>query len=121
MYCIGHDKHSNSRPSNSKDGGNSSSRGDSTTGGRHWTTSTSRDDADISMSKESSRSLQRKQSIESESALQSSTTQDMDISPGDSTPTSETEQQQPQNSVGPVLLANALPRLISHPSNFRLL
>lgn len=75
----------------------------------------------------SSRSLQqqqqRKQSIESESIHQSSsttTTQDMDISPGDSTPTSETEQQPPsvvaQNSVGPVLLANALPRLISHPS-----
>lgn len=55
--------------------------------------------------------------------------QDMDISPGDSTPTSEvsysnngsTSQPQPQANeqtplvVGPVLLANALPRLISHP------
>ncbi|KAK7788811.1 hypothetical protein R5R35_010484 [Gryllus longicercus] len=59
--------------------------------------------------------------------------QDMDISPGDSTPTSETSyihtptgnsscsQQQQQSlpvsssETGPVLLANALPRLASHP------
>lgn len=44
----------------------------------------------------------------------------MDISPGDSTPTSEVSYSAPhsateQNSIGPVLLANALPRLISHP------
>lgn len=54
------------------------------------------------------------------------TTQDMDISPGDSTPTSEVSyggnnsssqlNANEQNStMGPVLLANALPRLISHP------
>lgn len=74
----------------------------------------------MSTSKDTSRSVQRKQSIESESIHQSSstTTQDMDISPGDSTPTSESEQPAAQNSVGPVLLANALPRLISHPSKF---
>lgn len=47
----------------------------------------------------------------------------MDISPGDSTPTSETSYShsstpttQPQGSDGPILLANALPRLSSHPS-----
>lgn len=47
--------------------------------------------------------------------------QDMDISPGDSTPTSEasyTHSSTPttQNNEGPLLLANALPRLASHPS-----
>lgn len=72
--------------------------------------------------------------------VQSSTQQDMDISPGDSTPTSEVsyginssgmqqqhhnhqqsqqqqggEQQHNTMPVGPVLLANALPRLLSHP------
>lgn len=50
--------------------------------------------------------------------------QDMDISPGDSTPTSEVSySHQPtssqasaeQNSMAPVLLATALPRLVSHP------
>lgn len=48
----------------------------------------------------------------------------MDISPGDSTPTSEASYshsstptiQQQNNNDGPVLLANALPRLVSHPS-----
>lgn len=46
----------------------------------------------------------------------------MDISPGDSTPTSEasyTHSSTPttqQNNEGPLLLANALPRLASHPS-----
>lgn len=49
--------------------------------------------------------------------------QDMDISPGDSTPTSEASYSHSstpttalQNNEGPVLLANALPRLASHPS-----
>lgn len=47
----------------------------------------------------------------------------MEISPGDSTPTSEasyshssTPTTQLQNNDGPVLLANALPRLVSHPA-----
>ena len=46
----------------------------------------------------------------------------MDISPGDSTPTSEASYSHSstpttqQNNDGPVLLANALPRLASHPS-----
>lgn len=52
-------------------------------------------------------------------------TQDMDISPGDSTPTSEVNYNHSTttaqnlnietNATGPVLLATALPRLISHP------
>lgn len=49
--------------------------------------------------------------------------QDMDISAGDSTPTSEasyshssTPTTQLQNSDGPILLSNALPRLASHPA-----
>ncbi|KAJ8962934.1 hypothetical protein NQ314_005651 [Rhamnusium bicolor] len=107
-----HDKHSNSR------GANSSSSKDhmreSATGSRHWSSSSSRDDSDVP-SKESRSS--RKHSDEN---VQS--TQDMDISPGDSTPTSEVSYgnntSQPtneQNTMGPVLLANALPRLISHP------
>lgn len=88
---------------------------DGGTGSRHWST---RDDADLS-SKELSRSTSRKHSEDNAQA-----TQDMDISPGDSTPTSEVSYGhsggvQPlavdQNSHGPVLLANALPRLISHP------
>lgn len=46
--------------------------------------------------------------------------QDMDISPGDSTPTSETSYSHTpardvNSSVNTVLLANALPRLASHP------
>lgn len=112
IIYLGHEKHSNSR------GANSSSSKDhvreSATGSRHWSSSSSRDDSDVP-SKES-RST-RKHSDEN---IQS--TQDMDISPGDSTPTSEVSYgnnaPQPtneQNTMGPVLLANALPRLISHP------
>ncbi|XP_034943550.1 WW domain-containing adapter protein with coiled-coil isoform X2 [Chelonus insularis] len=43
--------------------------------------------------------------------------QDMDISPGDSTPTSEPQTSSAHESLpqGPVLLATALPRLTSHP------
>lgn len=49
------------------------------------------------------------------------TSQDMDISPGDSTPTSETNyghtpsRGENNSSLSNVLLANALPRLTSHP------
>lgn len=75
----GHDKHSNSRPSNScssKEGAR-----DGAVGSRHWSSSSSRDDNDAP---KEARSSSRKQSDDN---LQS--TQDMDISPGDSTPTSE--------------------------------
>ncbi|CAH1101960.1 unnamed protein product [Psylliodes chrysocephalus] len=114
-----HEKHSNSRAANSsstssKDHGRSA---ESATGSRHWSSGSSRDDGDAS-SKESSR-LSRKHSEEN---IQ--TSQDMDISPGDSTPTSEVSyststslqiNDQAGGAVGPVLLANALPKLTSHP------
>nr|CAD7201271.1 unnamed protein product [Timema douglasi] len=71
----------------------------------------SRDDADTH---------DRRKHLDGESQAQ-----DMDISPGDSTPTSETSYsghavsggvtEQQQHHSGPVLLAAALPRLASHP------
>ncbi|XP_037028529.1 WW domain-containing adapter protein with coiled-coil homolog isoform X3 [Bradysia coprophila] len=76
----------------------------------------------------SSRSSSRLQWIQDSDGLKSRRrndgnfdSQDMDISPGDSTPTSEasyTHSSTPttQNNEGPLLLANALPRLASHPS-----
>lgn len=110
-YFAGHEKHSNSRATNSsssKDGTR-----DSATGSRHWSSSSSRDDSDVPAKDGRS----RKHPEENTQA-----SQDMDISPGDSTPTSEisygnssTQQTVEQNTLGPVLLANALPRLISHP------
>ncbi|CAG9854105.1 unnamed protein product [Phyllotreta striolata] len=111
-----HDKHSNSRAANSSSSSSSKEhRTESATSSRHWSSGSSRDDGDSS-SKESSRLLRK----HSEENIQ--TTQDMDISPGDSTPTSEvsystnTSQTNDQPStVGPVLLANALPKLASHP------
>lgn len=106
----GHDKHSNSRGSNSSS--NSKDR-DNVIGRCHW--SSSREDNEI----KECRSLRK----HSEDNVQSS--QDMDISPGDSTPTSEisycpsgvtvSSGQLEQTTLGPVLLATALPRLISHP------
>ncbi|XP_014207369.1 WW domain-containing adapter protein with coiled-coil isoform X2 [Copidosoma floridanum] len=53
-------------------------------------------------------------------AAQDRQAQDMDISPGDSTPTSETIVSTGLHDTmlqGPVLLANALPRLASHPTS----
>lgn len=57
---------------------------------------------------------------------QDSQAQDMDISPGDSTPTSETSSSHPPGGSippssspgGPVLLANALPRIGSHTNQY---
>ncbi|KAB0804381.1 hypothetical protein PPYR_01351 [Photinus pyralis] len=108
-----HEKHSNSRSvSISKDGAR-----ESATGSRHWSSGSSREDGDVT--NRDSRSS-RKYSDDNMQCMQ-----DMDISPGDSTPTSEVSyahqnlSSQPlnleQGSVGPVLLANALPRLVSHP------
>ncbi|XP_060534991.1 WW domain-containing adapter protein with coiled-coil homolog [Cylas formicarius] len=117
-----HEKHSSSRGPN---GGSSSSKD----GGRHWSSSSNREVSDTS-SKESSRScLSRRHS--NPDNVQSSVAQDMDISPGDSTPTSEvsysTNSSQQTSLVveqpvaGPVLLANALPRLVSHPATVAVL
>lgn len=115
---IRHEKHSNSR-------GGANSKGDSresATGSRsssHWTNN--RDDPDAMPSKESSRASRNKHPAEEN--VQSM--QDMDISPGDSTPTSElsygnslpsTMANEQNTQLGPVLLANALPKLISHPT-----
>ncbi|XP_068892349.1 WW domain-containing adapter protein with coiled-coil homolog isoform X2 [Tenebrio molitor] len=107
-----HDKHSNSRAANtssSKDGAR-----DNAAGSRHWSSSSSRDDSDVPV--KDARSSRKHPDENAQS------TQDMDISPGDSTPTSEisygnssSQQTAEQNTLGPVLLANALPRLISHP------
>ncbi|KRT86791.1 hypothetical protein AMK59_273 [Oryctes borbonicus] len=114
----GHDKHSNSRGSNSSSS-KDSSRDSGATGSRHWSC---REESEPPPKESSSRSSSRKHSDEG-SAPQ--TTQDMDISPGDSTPTSEvfyggshsasSSQSVAPEQNGPVLLANALPRLISHP------
>nr|CAH7727478.1 unnamed protein product [Callosobruchus chinensis] len=125
-----HEKHSNSRGGNSScsssvGGSKDHARESTATATRHWN---SRDDNECV---KESRSSSRKHSAEDI---------DMDISPGDSTPTSEvsygggvtscaTQQQQQQQqqqptpsstadgcaSAAPVLLATALPRLASHP------
>lgn len=107
LQLAGHDKHSNSRSSNSSSSSKDVLR-DGATGSQHWS---SRDDGD------------HKEPRGSRKHPDENATQDMDISPGDSTPTSEvsysTSAHVPleQNSHGPVLLANALPRLISHPQH----
>ncbi|KAK9730131.1 WW domain [Popillia japonica] len=115
----GHDKHSNSRGSNSSSS-KESSRDGGATGSRHW--SGNREENEPPPKESSSRSSSRKHSDDGNAPQ---TTQDMDISPGDSTPTSEvfyagghpttSSQSAVPEQNGPVLLANALPRLISHP------
>ncbi|XP_017779801.1 PREDICTED: WW domain-containing adapter protein with coiled-coil isoform X2 [Nicrophorus vespilloides] len=118
----GHDKHSSGRSGGSKDNLRESATGSS----QHWS---SRDD-DHSLGKESSTRNSSSRNKNSSSTISASAAasagedsalsaaQDMDISPGDSTPTSEVSYPSAgnqENSHGPVLLANALPRLISHP------
>lgn len=94
------------------------------TSSRHWSNANNRDD--VEHCKES-RPLRKH--LDDNTQL----TQDMDISPGDSTPTSEVNYNHSitgvggsgggttqnltmdPNAIGPVLLATALPRLISHP------
>ncbi|CAG9770400.1 unnamed protein product [Ceutorhynchus assimilis] len=120
-----HEKHSNSRGSN----GSGSSK-DTT---RHWSNnSSSNREAPEGSNKESisdwaSSSRRHSNPDSSVQSVASSAAQDMDISPGDSTPTSEVSygtsstHQTPmvveQPVMGPVLLANALPRLSSHPTS----
>ncbi|CAH0548079.1 unnamed protein product [Brassicogethes aeneus] len=126
-----HDKHSNSRGPNSSSsgGGNKDGGRESATASRHWSSSSSRDDSDVP-SKDGRRdgggggsgSSRHKHAGDEHGGGGGGgggQQQDMDISPGDSTPTSEVSQpageQPPPSAVGPVLLANALPRLASHP------
>lgn len=116
-----HEKHSNSRGSN----GSGSSRDTS----RHWSNSSSSRETPEGPPKDGPSdwgSSSRRHSNPDNSVQSASSAQDMDISPGDSTPTSEvsygpSSAHQPplvveQPVIGPVLLANALPRLSSHPT-----
>ncbi|KAF7270770.1 hypothetical protein GWI33_016276 [Rhynchophorus ferrugineus] len=118
-----HEKHSNSRGSNGS--------GNSKDTSRHWSNSSSSREAPEGPLKDGSSewgSTSRRHSNPDNSVQSaSSSAQDMDISPGDSTPTSEVSygpssaHQTPlvveQPVMGPVLLANALPRLSSHPTS----
>ncbi|XP_012238189.1 WW domain-containing adapter protein with coiled-coil homolog isoform X4 [Bombus vosnesenskii] len=121
-----HDKHSNSRSnSSSVRDGKSSRQSDKR---EYWSScsgsggGSSREDVSIrerEREKERERERERERDREPgrEEAGVERQAQDMDISPGDSTPTSEpltscTHDPLPQ---GPVLLATALPRLTSHP------
>lgn len=87
---AGHEKHSNSRGSNSSSSKEGGAR-ESATASRHWSSSSSRDDSDVPPTKDGvSRgggSSSSRKHLPDENNAQS--TQDMDISPGDSTPTSE--------------------------------
>ncbi|KAL1518186.1 hypothetical protein ABEB36_001847 [Hypothenemus hampei] len=119
---IRHDKHSTLR---SGSNGSSSSSSKDTTLARHWNNSGPSREVSEKDSSSDWASNSRRHSNPDNSMVQSSSAQDMDISPGDSTPTSEisygtsSAHQTPlvveQPVVGPVLLANALPRLSSHP------
>lgn len=81
---------------------------------------TSRDEL-VSREREKERERERERERDRESSREDVNlerqAQDMDISPGDSTPTSEQLTSSVHDSLpqGPVLLATALPRLTSHP------
>ncbi|XP_071874455.1 WW domain-containing adapter protein with coiled-coil wacky isoform X2 [Bombus fervidus] len=121
-----HDKHSNSRSnSSSVRDGKSSRQSDKR---EYWSScsgsggGSSREDVSIrEREREKERERERERERDREPGREEvgveRQAQDMDISPGDSTPTSEpltscTHDPLPQ---GPVLLATALPRLTSHP------
>ncbi|XP_031831681.1 WW domain-containing adapter protein with coiled-coil wacky isoform X2 [Nomia melanderi] len=122
-----HDKHSNSRSNSSSSvrDGKSSRQSDKR---EYWSScsgsggGSSREEVSVrerEREKERERERERERDREQcrEDAGVERQAQDMDISPGDSTPTSEpltscTHDPLPQ---GPVLLATALPRLTSHP------
>ncbi|XP_020719419.1 WW domain-containing adapter protein with coiled-coil isoform X2 [Bombus terrestris] len=121
-----HDKHSNSRSNSSSVRDGKSSR--QTDKREYWSScsgsggSGSREDVSIrEREREKERERERERERDREPGREETgverQAQDMDISPGDSTPTSEpltscTHDPLPQ---GPVLLATALPRLTSHP------
>ncbi|XP_015586229.1 WW domain-containing adapter protein with coiled-coil homolog isoform X3 [Cephus cinctus] len=120
-----HDKHSNSR-SNSSSGardGKSSRQSDKR---EYWpscggSSGASGRDEVSSREREREKERERERERERESCREEvgveRQAQDMDISPGDSTPTSETLTSSAHDPLpqGPVLLATALPRLTSHP------
>ncbi|XP_063235701.1 WW domain-containing adapter protein with coiled-coil homolog isoform X2 [Bacillus rossius redtenbacheri] len=111
-----HEKHSNSRPSasNCRDApvkaASSSASRQQEKRDLYWNSQSS-----SSSSREEAEANERRKHLDGESQAQ-----DMDISPGDSTPTSETSYSHAAGGEshapgGPVLLAAALPRLSSHP------
>ncbi|KAL0280517.1 UNVERIFIED_CONTAM: hypothetical protein PYX00_001786 [Menopon gallinae] len=112
---LGHDKHSNARASNSSVRESSSKTNRQSEKREEFWNSQS---ASREIIKESDRleMHDRRKLVDGETV-----SQDMDISPGDSTPTSETSYSHTpargdvNSSVNTVLLANALPRLASHP------
>lgn len=113
--CLGHEKHSNARASNSSVR-ESSSKSNRQVEKREefWN--------NISGNRETGKESDRVETHERRKVTDGEiTSQDMDISPGDSTPTSETNYSHSSSraegtpAVTNVLLANALPRLASHP------
>ncbi|XP_051170291.1 WW domain-containing adapter protein with coiled-coil homolog isoform X3 [Leptopilina boulardi] len=124
-----HDKHSNSR-SNSSASSARDGKSSRQTDKREYWVSCSSSSGNSSREDVSSREREREREKEREREREKERdscredlgverqTQDMDISPGDSTPTSEplTSNVHDQIPQGPVLLATALPRLTSHPS-----
>lgn len=114
-FVSGHEKHSNARASNSNIRESSSKLNRQSEKGEEFWNSQS---GSREMTKDSDRLEihDRRKAVDGEIA-----SQDMDISPGDSTPTSETSYSQTpsrgdgNSTAAPVLLANALPRLASHP------
>ncbi|XP_043285804.1 WW domain-containing adapter protein with coiled-coil isoform X2 [Venturia canescens] len=124
-----HDKHSNSRSnssSNAREGGKSS-RQTSSDKREYWGScsgssgGSSREEISAREREREKDRVDRERERERESCREEigveRQAQDMDISPGDSTPTSETQTSSAHDPLpqGPVLLATALPRLTSHP------
>lgn len=122
-----HDKHSNSRSNSSSSArdGKSSRQSDKR---EYWSScggssgGSSREEVSArEREREKERERERERDRDRESCREETgverQAQDMDISPGDSTPTSEPLTSCAHDSLpqGPVLLATALPRLTSHP------
>lgn len=115
LYFLGHEKHSNARASNSSVR-ESSSKSNRQLDKREefWNNQTG--------SRETGKESDRLEIYDRRKAMDGEiTSQDMDISPGGSTPTSETNyghttsRGEGNPTLTNVLLANALPRLASHP------
>lgn len=112
---LGHDKHSNARASNSSVR-ESSSKSNRQTEKREEFWNNQSGSREIAKDSDRLEIHDRRKIVDGEIV-----SQDMDISPGDSTPTSETSYSHTPSrgdgntSAAPVLLANALPRLASHP------